>query len=57
MTKQEIKDNAPVGATHYKQTKGYTIYYRDDVYALWLYILRLQEWTITKYRLHDLKPL
>lgn len=54
MTKDEIKRNAPDGATHYRQEQGYTLYYRDDVYALWLYILRLQEWSITKYRLHDL---
>lgn len=54
MTNQEIKDRAPDGATHYRQSQGYTLYYRDDVYALWLYISRLEEWVITKYRLHDL---
>lgn len=54
MTKDEIKQNAPSGATYYRQEQGYTLYYRDDVYALWLYILRLEEWVITKYRLHDL---
>lgn len=53
----DIKQNAPSGATHYKQEQGYTLYYRDDVYALWLYILRLEEWVITKYRLHDLTRL
>ncbi len=53
----DIKKNAPDGATHYRQTQGYTLYYKDDVYALWLYVLRLEEWVITKYRLHDLTRL
>ena len=52
-----IRKNAPKGATHYKKEGEYTLYYKDDVYALWLYIFRIRQWSITKYRLHDLKPL
>lgn len=57
MTPEQIKANAPDGATHYKIDSGYILYYKDDVYALWLWILRLNRWDITKYRLHDLTPL
>ena len=56
MTLEEIRKNAPEGATHYKIDSGYTLYYRDDIYALWLWIKK-GEWVITRYRLGDIKPI
>ena len=56
MTLEEIRKNAPKGATHYKIDSGYTLYYKDDIYALWLWIKK-GEWVITRYRLNDINQI
>lgn len=58
MTPQQIKDAAPEGATHYSDTYiGYILYYKDDVYALWLHTKK-GKWVHSKYiNSKNLKPL
>lgn len=57
MTEQEIKDNAPSGATHYKIMKDRKPLYFDGDHNYWNWIACKWEKTIVHYFEDDIKPL
>ena len=61
MTEQEIKDNAPHGATHYYQNEVVISYffYSSDVNLWFTWNKTFKHWTsgVFKERIDNLKPL
>lgn len=57
MTEQEIRENAPSGATHYSQTIGVILYW-NKLFGTWYYHLVDDKWSPVG--IHDpvgIKPL
>lgn len=62
MTEQEIRDGAPIGATHYMLVDGVAIYVlKKSFYHRWLHNGDFSQWVYYKpslfFRLFKIKPL
>lgn len=58
MTPQQIKANAPEGATHYDDPLGFIMYYKHSHEGVRLFLNFSKEWSMSKHLdLQKLKPL